>query len=352
MNPLQKTNEYYMGESGFVWFEGIVVDIEDPEEVGRVKVRIFGIHPNTNDVLNEDLPWAMVLQPTSSASLSGIGTSPHGLLQGSQVFGFFRDGSSSQYPVVLGSYLGIPVAEAPSEPNSEYHSDGVKTLFTDPNGEYPVEALKGIPDTNRLARSTTHTDHPAYISKNESLETNVPTANEKGVWSEPLGFTTTSYTHNSVTEFKGGQVLEFDSTPENERTFIYHPSGSFQEYQTDGVFVTNISADEFHIVDNNFYGYVKNDYNLTVDTDCNIRVAETVDVEVVNGDVNIVVKTGNVNITVEGDANIDVGGNVVENIKGSVDKTVGGDLTYTIAGRCVIDSGRSVSITGSQIRLN
>ena len=95
----------YMGSSEFVWWHGVVEDVNDPLFLGRCKVRVFGYH--SDDLLElptSSLPWAFPMQPITSASLSGIGTSPTGLLVGSHVFGFFRDGSSAQDPVMIGSF--------------------------------------------------------------------------------------------------------------------------------------------------------------------------------------------------------------------------------------------------------
>ena len=48
-----------LGLDGFVWFIGVVETLEDPLNVGRCKVRIFGWHDkNTDEVPIEDLPWA------------------------------------------------------------------------------------------------------------------------------------------------------------------------------------------------------------------------------------------------------------------------------------------------------
>ena len=48
------------------WFIGVVENRSDPEKMGRVKVRVYGIHTsNTVDIPNEDLPWANVLIPVT-----------------------------------------------------------------------------------------------------------------------------------------------------------------------------------------------------------------------------------------------------------------------------------------------
>ena len=65
--------EYYGDETR--WFIGVVKDINDPIELGRVKVRIFGVHSeNVQDISDGDLPWAQVAVPITEGGSSGIGT--------------------------------------------------------------------------------------------------------------------------------------------------------------------------------------------------------------------------------------------------------------------------------------
>ena len=35
---------YFMGQDGFIWFVGVVEDRNDPERIGRVRVRCLGFH--------------------------------------------------------------------------------------------------------------------------------------------------------------------------------------------------------------------------------------------------------------------------------------------------------------------
>ena len=86
----------------FAWFTGIVEDVNDPEQMNRVKVRCLGWYGEKVDVPTADLPWATVLLPNTSASKSGVG-STHELMVDSWVVGFFRDGNSAQDPIVIGS---------------------------------------------------------------------------------------------------------------------------------------------------------------------------------------------------------------------------------------------------------
>ena len=94
------------------WFIGVATNNLDPLQLGRVQVRIFGIHSRrTLDIPNYSLPWATVLQPNTAGGTSGIGMMPQ-ILPGAQVFGMFLDGETSQVPCILGV---MPKIELPSE---------------------------------------------------------------------------------------------------------------------------------------------------------------------------------------------------------------------------------------------
>ena len=85
------------------WFVGTVVSINDPLQMGRVRVRIFGIHSDKIvDIKEADLPWAQTVSPITEGGSSGIGTNL-GIKVMAQVYGIFLDGKESQLPLVLGS---------------------------------------------------------------------------------------------------------------------------------------------------------------------------------------------------------------------------------------------------------
>lgn len=95
------------GNNAFHWFMGVVEDRKDPEKLGRCRVRVAGYHTPDKSVLpTEDLPWAMPLMPITSASMSGIGQSPIGPVEGTWVLGFFIDGEDAQVPIMLGTFPG------------------------------------------------------------------------------------------------------------------------------------------------------------------------------------------------------------------------------------------------------
>ena len=85
----------------FTWFLGSIEEIDDPKNLNRVKVRAYGYY-DSEEIKTDDLPWATVMMPVTSASIKGNGGNHH-LEVGSWVVGFFRDGPSAQDPVVMGS---------------------------------------------------------------------------------------------------------------------------------------------------------------------------------------------------------------------------------------------------------
>ena len=94
----------FIGQDGFVWWIGIVEDINDPLTLGRCKVRCFGYHPakKTGLVPTEDLPWAMAIHPVNTPNLYATPK------LGDWVFGFFLDSLSAQEPAILGYLPAIP----------------------------------------------------------------------------------------------------------------------------------------------------------------------------------------------------------------------------------------------------
>lgn len=102
----------YYGDN-FKWFIGIVEDNKnDPLKLGRVRVRVFGVHsPYFNQIEIDDLPWATTLM-SPNGGISGVGRGDI-CEEGAWVFGFFMD-EEMQNPVVLGT---LPRIEIPGPDN-------------------------------------------------------------------------------------------------------------------------------------------------------------------------------------------------------------------------------------------
>ena len=148
------------------WFIGLVIDVNDPLKLDRVKVRIQGIHtPDTTLIPNNDLPWAQVAIPVTEGGSSGLGANCS-LKPRAQVYGIFLDGRNSQLPLVIGS---IPKIETyanqagetdPSYPslnkksgigNIDLNLDGTTNIekafnffVSEEGGDYTVEQACGI----------------------------------------------------------------------------------------------------------------------------------------------------------------------------------------------------------------
>lgn len=258
----------FMGFDGFTWFQGVIEDHNDPEQIGRVKVRCLGIHTEDKETLpTDDLPWAMVMMPTTSASISQIGHSPSGLLKGSWVFGFFRDGNECQEPVIVGSFHGYPL----ERPN-------IDLGFCDPSGTHPIEINE--PDTSRLARGDKRSK--LYKQKQENLTKEEHPSHPiawGGTWDTlPIPYNA-RYPFNKVQQTESGHVIEIDDTPKGERINIQHMSGSFIEMHPDGsIRILNKGVQEV-LIEKDHNEHVKGQYNIYVGGKATIRAEDNIEIE-------------------------------------------------------------------------
>lgn len=119
-----------MGDK-LTWFTGVVEDRMDPLKLGRVRVRVIGLHPfqkTQGPVMGlptADLPWMSIILPVTSAAMSGISGAMTGIVEGTSVYGHFLD-KYKQNGVILGTYAN----NATKRPN---YTEG----FSDPTGQYP-----------------------------------------------------------------------------------------------------------------------------------------------------------------------------------------------------------------------
>lgn len=174
---------------------GFVEDNVDPLKVGRVRVRVVGIHTsNKSDIPTEHLPWYSCVLPTNISS--AVQPPPIG----SQVILTPLDESLQQF-LVLGVVPGISTE----------------------------------PDTPRVARNENTSD--SIVAHKESNK----------LTGEPSGSYNTSYPNNFVIQSTGGNYLELDDTPEAKRIHLYHSSGAYQEF-TNGGNITIRSAGSTYII--------------------------------------------------------------------------------------------------------
>jgi hypothetical protein len=247
----------YLGEEGFRWFFGKVEDRDDPKKIGRLRVRIYNVHPFTNDgkpdtvnVPTNHLPWATPISSIMSAGVisdntkDGVGISAVGITVGSTVFGFFADGNDCQIPIIIGSLAGL------------YGKDELNELPKNAVEENSVGAFK---NSNRVQQSAPFPGEPVppYAAK---------------------------YPYNKVMRTESGHLIEVDDTPTKERIHIMHKTGTYVEIDNTGQMVIKSVEDKIDVTvkDNNVY---------------------------VGGNVNVRVK-GNVNMMVDGTYTVESKGNM------------------------------------------
>lgn len=201
-----------LGQEGFRWFLGIVEGIDDPLQLGRVKVRVVNEHDE--GVETDDIDWAHVLMPNTSACVDGVGDSPN-LAIGSRVVGFYMDGEEKQNPMILGSFPTIPGNDT-SRHSLSWLVRGKNVLERDKVGPEP--------------------DSP-YAAQ---------------------------YPYNRTITTKAGHVIELDDTPENQRINIQHSSGAYIEINNDGRIVIKSPTDSFDITDGTKTIFTSGDLDLQV----------------------------------------------------------------------------------------
>ena len=251
---------YFLGREGFIWFLGVVEDRNDPEQLGRVRVRCFGWHTDEKSLIPTDaLPWAQSVHPSNVPA-------SYAPKEGDWVVGFFADGNSAQHPMILGTLPGKPA----DKPDS---SKG----FSDPNGIYPKRTNES--SLSRLARG--RTDGTIIEKRSQSRVTGISNNGGKS-WDEPSPAYGTQYPLNFALESESGHALELDDTPGKERVHLAHNNGSYIEWDASGNRVEKIVRDKYTITMGNDHVFVKGSCSLTVEGDLNISVGGTYRVQAGN----------------------------------------------------------------------
>ena len=355
------------------FFVGVVEDRKDPLRMGRVRVRAFGVHTSDKALIPTDkLPWAMPIMPYTSASISGVGWSATGPVEGSWVFGAFIDGREMQQPVIFGTMVGLP-NEQPDKAKG----------FADPDGNYPKVNNLRESDVNRLARNDgVEYSEPSLAAKIETRQTAVKTAVPPEVptvkpklsgdyykrreWSEPnpryggeddasqervqdvdedgevIGTSRTAgssvyalkeksqyskYPYNHTWTTESGHALEMDDTPNAERIHLYHSKGTFFEVQPDGTRVTKVVGDDYEIVVGDKKVLITGNTDVTFGAEgkpSDVRIYCHKDLTTQAG--------GDLYLEVDGNFNLNVKGDMVSKITGNEEKAIMGDQAINVNG--------------------
>ena len=373
--------ENFTGRDGFIWFTGVVEDRDDPEKLGRVRVRCVGYHTDdVNKIPTADLPWAWVMMPTTTSSMGGLGEGMPFIVEGSWVVGFWRDPDNMQEPIVIGTLPGVPsetqkVDTGFNDPRNESAEQSEGAYKYKPDfGPYPLRTSDS--DVSRLAKNDTNNIHPEIAERDGAVTEDVPTANAKEIysgeaiatnidpsattWKEPK--TTddsvrgadatgrnpetkedrtapykrrnTEYPYNRTYETESGHIVEFDDTPYAERIYEKHKSGTFREIDADGNVATRVVGNNYEIIAGTNFVNVKGDVNLTIDSNCKTYIKGNWDIQV-DGNVNEVIK-----------------GTLTQDVTGAVSETYKANQTTNITGTLDLDASTEVDIDAGVINLN
>ena len=354
-------NDKFLGHNGFLWFVGVVEDRQDPQYTGRVRVRCLGHHTSNTTILpTSDLPWAQVVLPITSSGISGLGQSPLGLVEGSWVFGYFRDGNNRQEPLVLGSLPGKP---------SELSQSGG---FYDPNGIYPK--YKDEPDVNRLAVNNEDNPHLALTLRQSTRITGIATADfntytaadgstiaasDGDTFDQPVIPYNASYPYNQVYESESGHIREYDDTNGAERIYESHRTGTSYEIDASGNKTDIIKGTHYTLVSDSNKHFIQGNSDISIDGrhkiyinknneqnnhyDIQIGAGASINIQVDSGDVNIHTIQGKINMNAGGDYNLKVGGNMNVVVEGNTTETIEGTKTSNTTG-AVIHRGSTIDL--------
>jgi len=354
-------NDKFLGHNGFLWFVGVVEDRQDPQFAGRVRVRCLGHHTSNTTILpTSDLPWSQVVLPITSSGISGLGQTPLGLVEGSWVFGYFRDGSNRQEPLVIGSLPGRP---------SELSQSGG---FYDPNGIYPK--YKDEPDVNRLAINDEDNPHLALTLRRSTRITGIATADfntitaadgttisasDGDTFDQPSIPYNASYPYNHVYESESGHIREYDDTNGAERIYESHRTGTSYEIDHQGNRTDIIKGTHYTLTSSNNKAYVAGDSDITIDGrhkiyinknnvennhyDIQVGAGASINIQVDDGDVNVHTVTGKINMNAGGDYNLKVGGNMNVVVEGNTTETIEGTKTSNTTG-AVVHRGSTIDL--------
>ena len=299
---------------------GIVEDRNDPLKIGRVRVRVHGYHSDDKGkIATPDLPWSHVIMPVTTAGLGGFGNQ-HNLVEGTTVFGYFRDDDMQDF-VVMGVQQGITQAGYKETITDELLIRSVDKGFNDPRrktqADYantndglnppsaparPNELTSSLDTAPQLLKDTgikydgsgskreefTEADKtlPYYPLVVDATDVNVFTTGDAKYESRDMSeqisnaksTATPLYPYNKAHYTESGHIVELDDTRGNERISVEHRTGTFYEIDAEGNQIHRVVNDNYTVICKDNELYVGGKVNIKVLGDAKVTVGGKTDV--------------------------------------------------------------------------
>lgn len=301
------------------FYRAVIEDNKDPQKLGRVRVRIMGVHPDDKvKVPYDTLPWAEVMVSNMFGLNAGVGISAIPL-PGTWCWVFLEGGDYNK-PVVVGLSVGTAVDVSGQD------------TFKDPDGTFPYKDRLDESDIHRLARvekvsETIKKDIEDKLDKEGEF-----TAGE-GIEPKPLN-DSSAYPDVTVIETRSGHTVEIDDTPGNERIRLYHMSGSYIELRPDGTMVTKTVKNKHATTTENVYEHIIKSMELIIDESRYTHIKR------------------NNKYLIDKNEDTEIGGNRTEYVKGKQTETVDGAVSEKFNAGQTTNGGPKIDLDAGIITLN
>jgi hypothetical protein len=337
--PIEKSNQ---GNGGpLVQFRARVVDRNDPENLGRVRIRALGFHTDDVEQLpNEALPWSTVIYPPSPTPTI---TPPR---IGDWVVGHFNDGPMAQQPTVT----GVQPTQGGGGYADDLGDDGPSPLADRPSPAVANEAgPAGIGNTQTPEDAVNTTGagtpgaatgtKPAGIANAEAdAKTGIPDG-AGGTFDEPPSSYAAVYPYNQAQVSESGHSVEIDDTPGAERVDVRHRTGSGMEFNPGGDMNVKVINNKSEFITGNLNQSITGGQILSIGQGMNVQTS---------GGAGVI-------LMVDGGGGIDItvtGGDVKINVTGNVDLKATGNITQKCDGAMTLESTGPMVLKGSTVDIN
>lgn len=277
-----KSSTQLQGYDATVMF-GVVEDVQDPEQLNRVRIRLPH-HGSKTDTPTNMLPWSKILSP-------GMGVGPQQGTTGGQAGLSVNNGATVMALV-----------------NHDNHED--MTIL----GAVPTNATgKNIIGASAAGQSSMALGGLSGGSTGGKFEA-ATDASKEILNKAPPSFPQTKgkYPDTHVNVSKSGIRSVLHDVPGEAYQATVHPTGTFNEIQADGNYVTYTTKDRKEAVDGEYTLGAQKNMAITTYQDLQIRVKETFKIYAKNFEIVI---DENMDTKVDGEQKNTVKGNITTSSK-------------------------------------